>query len=149
MKTLLGGLLIFLICSNGLAQSKRCPVKIISATQQNWVSGAPGGRTGTEYLIKLYIDTELKVEFTNLWVGKKNVMFDVEFFSLDIPKKIQFGDSLLLVYNQINNENNYRPDAKRLPVHYNGFALLEAVVGGKARYFVIKKVTYLPELRGR
>lgn len=149
MKTWLVCLLPILFYTAISAQSKRCPVKISSATQQNWVSGAPGGRTGTKYSIRVYIDTKQKVEFTNLWIGSQNVAFDVEFFSLDIPKKIQFGDSLLLVHNKLNNENNTKADAKRLPIHYKGFALIEAVVGGKARYFIVKKVTSLPDLRGR
>src|SRR5690349_16879630 len=96
-------LLLFLVFAGPLlAQKKGLPVKVIEATQQNWVSGAPGGRTGTKYAIKVYINTQQKVEFQNIWIGKENVPFDVEFFSLDIPKKIQYGDSLLLTYNKVN-----------------------------------------------
>src|SRR5436190_13558896 len=83
------------------AQKKDLPVKVIEGTSQSWVSGAPGGKAGMKYAIKVYINTGKKVEFKNIWLGKENIPFDVEFFSLDIPKKIQLGDTLLLTYNKV------------------------------------------------
>ena len=139
----------FLIALSVSSQKKELPVRVIEATQQNWVSGAPGGKTGTKYAIKVYINTAKKAEFKNLWIGGENVLFDVEFFSLDIPKKIQQGDSLLLTYNKINGQRNDNPDAKRLPIPYNGAALIETTVDGKARYFLVKGFKKLPDLRGK
>jgi len=98
------------------AQKKQLPIKIIEATSKTWVSGAPGGRTGTKYSIKVFVGTDKKVAFRNLWLGKENTPFDVEFFSLDIPKKIQQGDLLLLTYNKINGEKNENAEGKRLPI---------------------------------
>ena len=125
------------------------PVKVIEATQQTWVSGAPGGKTGVKYSIKVYINTQKKTEFKNIWIGKTNVPFDVEFFSLDIPKKIQYGDSLLLTYNKINGVENENAEMKRLPLNYKGAALIEAIVDGKARYFIVKNFKQVASLRGQ
>lgn len=143
-------LLLFLSFSQfSISQKKNLPVKVIEATYQKWVSGAPGGRTGTKYAIKVYIRTSKKVVFRNLWIGKENVAFDVEFFSLDIPKKIQQGDSLLLTYNTINREDNESSEAKRLPIRYKGCALIETAIDGNARYFIVKNFRQLPPLRGQ
>ncbi len=132
-----------------VGQKKAGPVKIIEATKQNWVSGAPGGKTGTKFAIKVYINTAAKVEFKNIWIGEENVPFDVEFFSLDIPKKIENGDSLLLTYNKINGERNETNGVKRCPCKYKGAAIIEALVDGKARYFIVKGFTEVAPLKGR
>ena len=142
-------LLLLFAVQFSFCQKKELPIKVIEATSQTWISGAPGGRTGTKYTIKVYIRTDKKVEFKNVWIGKENVPFNVEFFSLDIPKKIQQGDSLLLTYNNINGEENENADAKRLPVNYKGVALIESVVNGKTRYFIVKNFRKLPALRGQ
>jgi hypothetical protein len=134
-----------LVCT---AQKKGLPVKVIEATKRNWVSGAPGGRTGTKFSIKVYVNTELKTEFKNVWIGAENVPFDVEFFSLDIQKKIQNGDSLLLTYNKVNGIKNDNAEAKKLPCKYNGAALIESSIDGKVRYFIVKKFKELPSLMG-
>ncbi|MES2621205.1 MAG: hypothetical protein V4615_10165 [Bacteroidota bacterium] len=131
------------------AQKKNLPIKVIEATLLKWVSGAPGGRTGTKYTIKVYIHTNKKVEFKNIWIGKENAPFDVEFFSLDIPKKIQQGDSLLLTYNTINGERIENSESKGVPICYKGSALFETAIDGKTRYFIVKNFRKLPPLRGQ
>lgn len=133
---------------SGSAQKKALPVKVIEATRRNWVSGAPGGRTGTKFSIKVYVNTQLPTAFKNLWIGNENVPFDVEFFSLDIEKKIQYGDSLLLTYNNVAGVKNDNADARKLPLKYKGAALIEAVIDGKSRYFIVKKFAELPALKG-
>lgn len=146
------GLLLVWYLVSGLsisAQKRELPIKVMEATSQTWISGAPGGRTGIKYFIKVYIHTNKKVEFKNIWIGKENVPFDVEFFSLDIPKKIEQGDSLLLTYNRVNREKNENSEAKRLPINYKGAALIETVIDSKARYFIVKKFRQLPSLRGQ
>jgi hypothetical protein len=140
---------IVLFVQISFGQKKGLPLKVIEATEQHWVSGAPGGRTGTKYAIKVYINTQQKVDFQNIWLGKENVPFNVEFFSLDIPKKIQYGDSLLLTYNKVNNEVKEPNARKRLPIQYKGVALIESVIDGKARYFIVKNIQTLPDSRGR
>jgi hypothetical protein len=141
---------ILLLCSLQIcfAQKKQLPVRVIEATKQNWVSGAPGGRTGTKYSVKVYINTPRKIEFTNLWIGLQNVAFDVEFFSLDIPKKIQNGDSLLLTYNKVNGYKTESSVAKHLPLRYKGVALIEATVDYKVRYFAVKNFKQLADKQG-
>ncbi len=134
--------------SFAFAQKKQSPVQVIEATLQRWVSGAPGGKHGTKFTVKVYINTEKKVEFQNLWLGQVNVPFDVEFFSLEIPKKIQYGDTLLLTYNQVDGEQTDK-DAKRLPVNCKGAALIEATVDGKAKYFIVKNIIALAALKGQ
>ena len=148
MKSLVSilGCVFFLLAS---AQKKELPVKVIEATSQYWVSGAPGGKHGIKYSIKVYITTSDKVEFKNVWLGKENVPFDVEFFSLDIPKKVQQGDYLLLSYNQIVGEKNENLKGKRLPINYKGVALIECAVNAKTRYFIAKKMQQLPKLQGQ
>src|ERR1043165_1614274 len=142
--------ILWLVCNGQAnAQKKALPVKVIDATQQNWVSGAPGGRTGTKYSIKVYINPKQKVDFQNIWIGKENVPFDVEFFSLDIPKKIQYGDSLLLTYNKVNNEVNEPGTRKRLPIQYKGAALIETTLDGKARYFIAKTFRIIAASKGQ
>ncbi len=131
------------------AQKKQLPVKIIEATYQTWVSGAPGGRTGIKYSIKVYISTHKKIEFQNFWLGKENLPFDVEFFSLDIPKKIQQGDTLLLTYNKINGERSENDRGKRLPINYKGAGLIELTADNKTRYFIVKMFRQLQSLRGQ
>ena len=131
------------------SQKKELPVKIIEATQQTWVSGAPGGKTGTKYSIKVYINTKRKTEFKNIWIGKMNVLFDVEFFSLDIQKKIEYGDSLLITYNKIYGVENENAETKRLPLNYKGAALMEVAIDGKARYFIVKNFKQVASLGGQ
>ena len=133
------------------SQKKELPVKVIEATQQTWVSGAPGGKTGTKYSIKVYINTKKKIEFKNIWLGKMNVLFDVEFFSLDIQKKIEYGDSLLLTYNTTNKPKGESElgEIITIPLSYKGAALIETSIGGKARYFIVKNFKQVASLRGQ
>jgi hypothetical protein len=142
-------LLLLVSAQLTFAQTKGLPVKVLEATKQSWVSGAPGGRTGTKFSVKVYINTKAKVEFKNLWIGKENVPFDVEFFSLDIQKRIEYGDSLLLTYNKVNGEKSDNPGARRLPIAYKGAALIETTVGGKARYFIVKAFKITEAVRGQ
>ena len=128
------------------AQKKQLPISIVQTTAQRWVSGAPGGRTGTNYSIKIFIRTAEKIEFKNIWLGKQNIPFSVEFFSTDIPQKIYQGDTLLLTSNIMNNEPQDE-EAKRLPVAYKGAALIEATINGKARYFIAKSILRLKDLK--
>jgi hypothetical protein len=141
--------LIFLLflAKFGLSQHKELPIKVLEATSQHWVSGAPGGKTGTKYSIKIYIRTDKKIEFVNLWLGNKNVPFDVEFYSIEIQKKIQQGDSILITCNEIRGDAE-EMHAMRVPFKYKGAALIEATVDGKTRYFIISKIKTLPALQG-
>jgi hypothetical protein len=129
------------------SQQRQLPIKVIEASSQYWISGAPGGRTGTKYAIKIYIRTDKKLEFLDLWLGKENVPFDVEFYSQGIQKMIQQGDSLLLTYNQIRGEEEDFK-AKRIPFPYKGAALIETRVDGRRRYFTVSKLKQLPRLEG-
>jgi len=138
MKRYFPFVLLFYLVQFGFAQKKERPIKVIEATQHNWISGAPGGRTGTNYSIKVYINTSRKVEFKNLWIGADNVEFDIEFFSLDIPKKIQQGDSILLTFNKVSGESSVNSEAMHLPIAYKGEALIATTIDSKARYFIVK-----------
>jgi hypothetical protein len=126
------------------SQQKALPIKVLEATSQHWISGAPGGKTGTKYAIKVYIRTDKRFEFVNLWLGKKNVPFDVEFYSQEIQKRIQQGDSVLLTYNEIRGESEHFNAP--LPFSYKGAALIEAKVDGKRRYFIVSLLKELPDL---
>lgn len=121
---------------------------IADATKRHWVSGAPGGETGTNYIIKLVIKTDKKVEFQNLWLGAENIPFSMEFFTQEAQKSLQKGDSVLLTYNYTNNQSARGVTPKRLPIQYKGEALIECVIGGKARYFTVRSFRELMALNG-
>jgi hypothetical protein len=133
-----------LIIHLGHSQQKQLPIKVLEATVQHWVSGAPGGRTGTKYAIKIYVRTNKKLEFVNLWLGNKSVYADIEFYSQEIQKKIDMGDSLVITYNEIDGEQH--ENGVRVPFSYKGAALIETKVDGKTRYFIVMKLKVLPDL---
>jgi hypothetical protein len=58
------------------------------------------------------------------------------------------GDSVLLVYNHINNESVFDSITKKLPVKYKGEALIECLVNGKPHYYAVKQFRSLGSLRG-
>lgn len=143
-------LFLFLLIVSGLSftEEKCSPVVVADATKQHWVSGAPGGRTGTNYTIKLIIKTGDKVDFSNVWLGAENVPFNLELYRQEPQGNIAKGDSVLLTYNRINNETATDLKAKKLPIDYKGEALIECVIGGKARYYTVKKFRELEGLKG-
>ena len=142
-------LVVFLFSTYLLsAQKKAVPVKIIEATSKEWISGAPGGRSGTSYTIKILINSDKKVEFKSAWLGKEHVTFEEEFFSPN-NRKIKAGDSLLLTYNHINGISAGDKVPKRPPIRYKGEALIECIVNGKALYIEVKNFKKLEPLKGQ
>lgn len=111
---------------------------------QHWQSPAPGGRNGLSYTIKILINTSQKIEFGNVWLKEKNAPFNLEFFSQEIQKQIRQNDSVLLTYSNVNGMEENFPEAKRVPLSYKGDALIETIVDGKVRYFIVKKFRALP-----
>jgi hypothetical protein len=138
--------LILLIQMPGKPKNQAA-IKIISATERQWAAGASPGRTGITYKIKLRIETEAKVDFQNLWIGEQHVPFTIAYFTPVAPAKLNKGDSLLLVYNHIDNE---APDsvAKRLPMKYEGAALIEYSYKKQAQYVVVKSFVNLNAFKG-
>ena len=135
-------------CQIVSAQKNELPVKIIEATSREWVSGVPGGRSGTNYIIKIYLSTNT-VKFTNLWIGKKSVPFEEEFFSQN-KHTAEEGDSILLTYNHINGLNDKGTSSRRRPPHFNdGAALVGCLIDGKARYLTVKKIKKLQPSLGK
>lgn len=132
-------LLVMLTLAGSFMVKKCAPVIVCDATKQLWVSGAPGGRTGISYRIKLHINTTEKTEFSNLWIGTENVPLSVELFKPGTAESLAKGDSVLLTYNRVNNEPAADFVAKRVPVEYKGEALIECLIAGKARYYTVKK----------
>lgn len=126
---------------------KCLPVKVSEATELHWVSGAPGGRSGTKFSIKLLIKTSDKVEFVNVWLGSQNVPFNLELFSQETQQPIKEGDSVLLTYNQINHEADTDFRQKRAPMEYKGAALIECLINGKAQYLIVKSFRKLEDSR--
>src|SRR5579863_2360980 len=100
-------LLLFLLFAQlAFAQKKHPAIKVEDATVRNWISGAPGGRSGTTWSIKVLIKTPKAVEFKNLWIAKENVPFDLQFYSNNGKQNIAEGDSVLLVHVYINKQQN-------------------------------------------
>ena len=139
---------LLFLCQILAAQKNEVSIKIIEATSQEWVSGVPGGRSGTNYIIKVYF-VGTKVQFTNLWIGKKNVPFEEEFFS-QTKHVAESGDSILLTYNHINGLNDKTTDSKSRPLHFNnGAALVGYLIDGKTRYLTVKKIKKNQPLLGK
>lgn len=141
--TLLAALLT---CS--FSEQKCTAITIADATQMQWVSGAPGGRSGIKYVVKVRINSCNALQFSNMWIGELNVPITLEFFNTSLDKQIVKGDSVLLVYNHINNESSFNSDTKKLPIDYKGEALIECLVNGKAHYYTVKQFRKLDSLRG-
>lgn len=138
--------LILLIQMPGKPKNEAA-IKIISATEQQWFAGASKGRTGITYKIKVRLETEAKIDFENMWIGEQHAPFTMEYFTLIPPNKLNKGDSLLLVYNHIDNE---APDsvAKRLPMKYEGAALIEYLDKKRAQYVIVKSFAKLDAFKG-
>ena len=132
-----------------IAQSKVPDIKVITATIQHWISGAPGGRSGTTYAIKVSILSNRPVTFKNLWIGKEHAAFDIQTFFSDPNKKPAQGDSVLLVYVKLNQPEKEAKKSKALPMKYKGEALVEYLVSGKPKYFTIKKFVPLEIFNGQ
>lgn len=131
------------------AQKRELPIRVLDATEQFWISGAPGGRTGTNYSIRVYINTKAPVEFMYVWLGKENVPFNLEQMDLEIQKKIGLGDSVILFSTMVNGEKDPSFEPKRLPIDYKGRALIQCQVNGKARYFIVKQFRKLSNVSGQ
>jgi len=142
-------LIAFVTTTICFAQKNSLPIRIISSTSQTWVSGAPGGRTGTSYTIQVYIATKHKTDFKSIWIGQENLPVNVEFNSTDVQKKIEKGDTIILTCNRVNGEPIENFEAHKVPVNYKGDALLETLINQRKRYFIVKKLEKLPSLRGQ
>ena len=141
-------ILLAALLASPFCEKKCSPLMIVDATRLEWVSGAPGGRSGVKYAIKLKIKSSDALHFTNVWMGEENVPFSLEFFSTGLDKQMQKGDSVLLVYDHINNESSPDFTSKQLPIEYKGEALVECMVNGKTRYYTVKEFRKLSPLRG-
>lgn len=125
---------------------EHCPAVVIAeAIQQNWVSGAPGGRSGTHYTVKLFIQTSAKVEIAHWWIGQEEVPFNLELYHGTALRK---GDTVLLTYNRIFNETPSEFAPVPVPFAYKGEALLACRVNGKQRYYTVNSFRAEKELRG-
>ncbi|MBL0310864.1 MAG: hypothetical protein IPP77_14700 [Bacteroidetes bacterium] len=139
-----------LFCFGSVVSQRRAsPVCVLDATKQNWISGAPGGRSGTNYRIKVHINTSRSIEFLYLWIGKENVPLSLEFYNLDGQKQLALGDSLLLFSSKVVGEEFPMFEHRKLPVRYKGAALFQCVVDRKNRYFIVKELRQLPPLAGQ
>ena len=137
-------LVSLLIAQTTIAQKKEMPLIVIGATSQRWVHDTSAVKSGVNYVIKTYINTDRGVSFENLWIAKENVRFDMELISVENLNLVRQGDTVILSYNRPDGSNNNNTDAKRLPIDYKGEALIECTIHGSAAYFVVKKFKELP-----
>jgi len=142
-------ILLLFIAQLAMAQHKAVHVKVISATAQDWISGAPGGRTGTTYTLKVELLTNQPIAFKSMWMGKQQVNFDVQTFFKDPNKKPAEGDSVLLVYVKLQKPAKDDTLKKALPFEYKGEALVEYMTDGQLRYFTVKKFVKLEIVKGQ
>jgi hypothetical protein len=84
-----------------------------------------------------------------MWLGKQQVTFDVQTYFTDPNKKPGKGDSVLLVYVKPHAVQTENTDNKPLPIEYKGEALVEYLIEGQLRYFIVKKFSKLEIFKGR
>jgi len=144
-------IVLLLLCQFVLAQRQPSPsgVKLISATTQEWMTGAAPGKSGITYTLKIKILVAKRVDFKNLWISQELEDFDVQTFFLDPNKKPAQGDSVLLVYTRIDKTPPPVKINLPVPIAYKGAALLEYYVAGRPRYLVIKKFEKLKVIKGQ
>lgn len=118
-------------------QKKSCAVALIDATSKKWVAGA-GGRTGTAYQIQFKVKTNLPVNFSQLWIGEKNMPITLEYNAFVPPANTKKGDTVYVTTNLIDNLENLDFLPKKLPFRYKGVALLELIVANKTQYLTVK-----------
>jgi hypothetical protein len=142
-------LLVFVMLTQLLsAQNRTGSVKLISATVQEWMTGAAPGRAGTTYTLKVQMLAAKPVIFKNLWMGNVHSDFEMQTFFTDPNKKPGRGDSVLLVHTKTTKPEEHMKENIPAPIEYKGEALLEYYVGGRPRYLVIKKFEKLRTIKG-
>jgi hypothetical protein len=139
-------LLLLLVVQLSIAQKRSEPVKVISAKQQNWFTGAEPGRAGTSYTIKVEIQTQKPITFKNLWIGKEQADFEIQTFFRDPGKRLSKGDSALLVH--VGAGKAQPLSTKALPFQYIGAALVEYEAAGKTHYLAVSKFEILNPVKG-
>jgi hypothetical protein len=119
---------------------KNGDLKLIQSTSEKWRSGINGGGSGTEFYIKIKINTNKKIVFDSLWVNNtwlptflSNTSKSISQAPITFAKK----DTLILRASQLNsNQTNVLASSKKI----NGDGLLRYFVNGKVKYLLIKKI---------
>ncbi|MFN8287862.1 MAG: hypothetical protein U0V74_13985 [Chitinophagales bacterium] len=135
-----------LILLSAFAQKKCSALKVLSATQQHWVSGAPGGRTGEEYKINLLFQKKGAIEIQGLWIGEAEREASTGFFHG--KNQILSGDSFYVEHNCTNNDGSCNGKKGTLPFAYKGAALIKYKLNAKVYYLVVKEFRKVEDLRG-
>lgn len=135
-----------LILFSGFAQKKCSALKVLSATQQHWVSGAPGGRNGEEYKIKLLFNKKGDIDIQGLWIGNSEREVNYEFFQN--KDRILSGDSFYIEHNCTNTDGSCKGKTGTLPFAYKGAALIKYKLNAKVYYLVVKQFRKVEDLRG-
>jgi hypothetical protein len=130
--------IIILVFLTGLQSLNAGPVKIIQAIKAKWVSGAPGGRSGTNYDIVFQLLCKSPIEFTGVWLNGKEVSFDVGAFNTDPNYKPMKGDTLTITVNLTNGEEE-SIKGRKVPVKAKGEGLLEVKTKKGFKYVAISK----------
>ena len=130
------------------AQNQSGTVRLLSATTQEWITGASPGKTGTTFTLKVKILSAKPVTFKNLWMGKEHVDFDVQTFFTDPNKKPVKGDSVLLVFTRMDKKPEETKTEVPLPTQYKGKALLQYYMAHRPRYLVVEKFEKLRIIKG-
>ncbi len=137
---------LLLLLNNTFAQKSCGALKVLQATQQHWVSGAPGGRTGEDYRIKMLCQKKGSIEILALWIGDTEREVSYGFFQN--KKGISYGDSFYVEHNCTNNDGGCKGKKGTLPFKYKGAALIKYKLGAKVCYLVVKQFRKVEDLRG-
>ncbi len=137
---------LLLVLNTAFAQKGCSALKVLRATQQHWVSGAPGGRTGEEYKIKLLFQKKGVIDIQGLWIGDTEREVVYGFFQH--KDRILSGDSFYIEHNCTNNDGGCQGKKGTLPFKYKGAALIKYKLNAKTCYLVVKQFRKVEDLRG-
>jgi len=132
-----------LLAQNSFAQC--AAFTVLKAESKQWVSGAPGGNYGTEYLIAIKLKTAQPVQIKTLIIDHKEVAFEVSNGNNLPVTKTAVGDTLNIQANVDKRSEESLPASK---LSYKGKALLIYKCGGKLCRKTIKELKAMPKLLG-
>jgi hypothetical protein len=127
------------------SSNKKSPIKLISASSENWLSGTNGGGKGTEYYIKIKILSSNKVEFDSLFTNKKGFKTYLANPNKGItstPITVSKNDTITVRVSDITFPNRPIVSQNNVSIKkFKGEALLKYYDDGKINYLLIKNIS--------
>jgi hypothetical protein len=115
-------------------------IKLIQCTSEKWVSGIRGGGSGTEFYVKVKINTNKKIVFDSLWVNNRWLSIFLLKTSKSISQtSITFAKNDTIIV-RASQSNSNQATLLTVPKEINGDGLLRYFVNGKVKHLLIKKI---------